>query len=240
MKQTVICQGCWEHMHMPTVIRGPLSIVYKPFGIKKSQMHPNLCTICETMFKRIMKRKQINVSTTILFADLRGYTNLSEHMESSKLNNLLHSFYDQCSAAVWEHEGIINKFIGDAVLAIFNFPLIRKDHVQNAVQAAVDLQKKCAHLKDEIGLGDEHSIGVGIGIHTGESFMGEVGTTYKDFTAIGPVVNLASRLQGAAAAGEILATADVYEQVKDQFPDPQKRELTLKGLNNPVDAYLIA
>ncbi len=187
-----------------------------------------------------MKRKQINVSTTILFADLRGYTNLSEHMESSKLNNLLHSFYDQCSAAVWEHEGIINKFIGDAVLAIFNFPLIRKEHVQNAVQAAVDLQKNCADLKDEIGLDNEHTIGVGIGIHTGESFMGEVGTTYKDFTAIGPVVNLASRLQGAAGAGEILVTADVFKQVKDQFPNAQMKELTLKGLSSPVDGYVLA
>ena len=240
MKKTIICQGCWEQMHVPIAIRGPFSILFKPFGIKKSQMHPNLCTVCESMFTKVKKHKQISISTTILFADIRGYTDLSQHIEASKLNELLHSFYDQCSSAVWEAEGIINKFIGDAVLAIFNFPLTRKEHVTNAVNAAIQLRKNCQNLKNEIGLSDEHDLGVGIGIHTGNCFMGEVGTSYKDFTAIGPVVNLASRLQGAAGAGEILVTEDVFNHVKDQFPDAQKRMLALKGLANPVNSYVLA
>src|SRR5690242_12365609 len=143
MKQTVICQGCWEQMHVPIVIRGPFSLLFKPFGIKKSRMHPNLCTICESMFTKVMKRKQIPISITILFADIRGYTDLSEHIEAPKLNELLHVFYDQCSAAIWERDGIVNKFIGDAVLAIFNFPLVREEHVINAVNAAIQLQKNC-------------------------------------------------------------------------------------------------
>jgi len=105
-----------------------------------------------------MKHKQIPVSTTILFADIRGYTDLSQQIEAGKLNQLLHQFYDRCSAAVWENDGIVNKFIGDAVLAIFNFPLIRKEHVQNAVSAAVQLQKNCQHLKEEIGLGDFNTL----------------------------------------------------------------------------------
>src|ERR1051325_10954908 len=222
MKETQICQGCWEHMHMPTAIRGPFSVFVKAFGIKKSKMHPNMCTFCENNFAKIMKHKQIPVSTTILFADIRGYTDLSQQIEAPKLNELLHNFYDRCSAAVWEKDGIVNKFIGDAVLAIFNFPLVRKDHVQNAVSAAIQLQKACQHLKEEIGLRDV-PMGVGIGIHTGECYMGEVGTTYKDFTAIGPVVNLTSRLQGAAGIGEIMVTEEVYDQVKHQFPDAQKK-----------------
>ena len=202
-------------------------------------MHPNLCTICETMFTKVKKRKQISISTTILFADLRGYTNLSQEIEPSKVNELLHCFYDQCSTAVWEREGIINKFIGDAVLAIFNFPLIRKDHVIKAVKAATELQKNCQHLKEQLGIDSKHSLGVGIGIHTGECFLGEVGTSYKDFTAIGPVVNLASRLQGAAGSGEILVTEDVFNQVKDQYPHAEARMLRLKGLNDPVKGYLL-
>lgn len=230
MKETHICQGCWEHMHMPTAIRGPFSAFFKAFGIKKSKMHPNLCTFCESNFARIMKHKQIPVSTTILFADIRGYTDLSQQIEAEKLNELLHKFYDRCSAAVWEGEGIVNKLIGDAVLAIFHFPLIRKEHVQNAVNAAVQLQKDCQHLKEEIGLSDTQALGVGIGIHTGESYIGEVGTTYKDFTAIGPVVNLTSRLQGAANIGEIMVTQEVFDQIQHQFPNAQKRILTLKGI----------
>jgi adenylate cyclase len=240
MKETLICQGCWEHMHMPTAIRGPLAFLFKTFGIKKSRMHPNMCTFCETNFAKIMKHKQIPVSTTILFADIRGYTDLSQQIEAAKLNELLHLFYDRCSAAVWERDGVVNKFIGDAVLAIFNFPLIRKEHVQNAVSAAVQLQKDCEHMKEEMGLSDFDTLGVGIGIHTGECYMGEVGTTYKDFTAIGPVVNLTSRLQGAAAIGEIMVTQEVFDQVKDQFPEAQKRTLTLKGITSPVDGYVLA
>ena len=202
-------------------------------------MHPNLCTICESMFSKVMKKKQVPVPTTILFADIRGYTDLSQQIEGVKLNELLYHFYDRCSAAVWEKDGIVNKFIGDAVLAIFNFPLTRKEHVQNAVSAALQLQEDCKHLKKEIGLDDLQTLGVGIGIHTGECYMGEVGTTYKDFTAIGPVVNLTSRLQGAAGIGETMVTEEVFNEVKHQFPGAQKRTLSLKGFNSPVNGYVL-
>ncbi|MEP6514325.1 MAG: adenylate/guanylate cyclase domain-containing protein, partial [Parafilimonas sp.] len=141
--------------------------------------------------------------------------------------------------AIWEQDGIINKFIGDAVMAIFNFPLTREEHVMHAVNAACQLQKNCKHLKEEFGLANEQSLGIGIGIHTGECFLGEVGTSYKDFTAIGPVVNLASRLQGAAAAGEILITEDGYNHVGDKFPNALTKMLTLKGIHEPVKAYVL-
>lgn len=239
MKKTVICQGCWEQMHVPIAIRGPLSVPFKLLGIKKSRMHPNLCTVCESMFTKVMKRKQIPVSVTVLFADIRSYTDLSAHIEPSKLNDLLHLFYDRCSAAIWEQDGIINKFIGDAVLAIFNFPLVRKDHMKNAVTAAFELQKNCHNLKEQIGLSSVSSIGVGIGIHSGECFMGEVGTAYKDFTAIGPVVNLASRLQGAAKAGEVMVSEEVFNAVRNEFPKAENKSLSLKGFNDPVNGYVL-
>lgn len=239
MERKTICRGCWEQMHVPIAIRGPFSYLFKAFGIKKSQMHPNLCTICESMFTKVKKHKQIEVPTTILFADLRGYTHLSETVDASTMNELLHCFYDYSSNAVWEKEGIVNKFIGDAVLAIFNFPLVRKDHVQNALHAAIDLQRQCRDLKNKIGLNDEQTLGVGIGIHTGICNIGEVGNSYKDFTAIGSIVNLASRLQGAAKAGEIIITEDVYKQVENEFPNVEKRMLTLKGIDIPVAGYII-
>ena len=239
MKKTVICQGCWEQMHVPIVIRGPLSLPYLAFGIKKSRMHPNVCTVCESMFTKVKKHKQIPIPLTILFADIRGYTDMSQRTTAPEMNNLLHSFYDQCSTAVWEHDGIINKFIGDAVLAIFNFPLNRPDHVRNAVNAALELQKQCKAFKAKMEPGNENAFDVGIGIHTGECYMGEVGTAYKDFTAIGSVVNLTSRLQTAAGPGEIVVTTDVYQHVKDQFPNAQNRLFTLKGLEEKVNGYIL-
>ena len=226
-------------MHVPIAIRGPLSYLFKAMGIRKSQMNPNLCTICESMFTKVKKHKQIEVPTTIMFADLRGYTQLSQHIDASVMNEVLHCFYDYSSDAVWENEGIVNKFIGDAVLAIFNFPLVRKDHVHKAVNAAIQLQNQCLDLKNKAGLNDEHTLGIGIGIHTGTCNIGEVGNSYKDFTAIGSIVNLASRLQGAAAPGEILITEDVYKHVENEFPHLQSRSLTLKGIDKPITSFII-
>ena len=117
---------------------------FKLLGIKISRMNPNLCTICETMFTKVKRKKQLSIPATIFFADLRGYTSLSQGTDAGEIVGMLHDFYDECAAAVWERDGIINKFIGDAVLAIFNFPIMREDHVRQAVLAAIELQKKCS------------------------------------------------------------------------------------------------
>lgn len=224
---------------MPIAIRGPLSYIYKPFGIHKSRMHPNLCTICESMFTRVNKKKQIEVETTILFADLRGYTQLSQHIDASSMNRLLHGFYDACSEVVWEKDGIVNKFIGDAVLAIFNFPMVRENHTTNAVEAAINLQKQTQHIRDTLLIRDDQKIGIGIGLHTGICNIGEVGNSYKDFTAIGNVVNLASRLQNAAGSGQILLSEELYKHVKDQYTDMESRSYALKGFDNEVKGYVL-
>jgi len=242
VSNSLICKGCWQHMRMPIPIRGPLSLPLRLFGIKVSQMNPNLCTICETMFTKVKRKKQIMISATILFADLRGYTSLSERVGATGTVELLQCFYDACSSAVWERDGIVNKFIGDAVLAIFNFPIMRDDHVRQAVLAGLEIQRKCreetALMTTDAGSGSV-PIGVGIGIHTGEASIGEVGTAYKDFTIIGPVVNTASRIQAAAQLGEILVTDDVYGHVADLFPNAEARTLQLKGVHDPVAAHLL-
>lgn len=237
----LFCKGCWQHMRMPIPIRGPLSIPFRSIGIKKSQMNPNLCTICETNFTRVKKKKQVIIPATVMFADLRGYTSLSQKTEGSEVVHMLHGFYDQCASAIWERDGIVNKFIGDAVLAIFNFPIVRKDHVRQAVLAGLDIQKRCRekHLSVTTSDGKDVSLGVGVGIHTGNASIGEVGTAYKDFTIIGPVVNMASRIQGAAGLGEVLVTEAVYNEVADLFPDPDIRSYQLKGIEEPVKGYLL-
>lgn len=242
ISESMICKGCWQHMHMPIPIRGPLSIPFKLLGIKISQMNPNLCTICETMFTKVKRKKQIIIPATIFFADLRGYTSLSQGTDAGEVVGMLHEFYDECAAAVWERDGIINKFIGDAVLAVFNFPIMREDHVRQAVLAAIELQKRCSEIKKLTVInadGKASPVGVGVGINTGLASIGEVGTAYKDFTIIGSVVNLASRIQGTAKAGEILVTEEVYTQVADLFPASESRTYQLKGIENPVKAYTL-
>ena len=238
--RSLICIGCWQHMRMPIPIRGPLSIPFKIFGIRVSRMNPNVCTICETMFTKVKRKKQIVIPATILFADLRGYTSLSERVGGARAGEMLNSFYDACSSAVWERDGIVNKFIGDAVLAIFNFPIMRDDHVRRAVLAGVEIQKLCLEdrrLRTSDAEGRDVPIGVGIGIHTGHATIGEVGTAYKDFTIIGPVVNMAARIQASAQRGDILVTEDVYGPVADLFPAAEARAFQLKGIDHPVNAY---
>jgi class 3 adenylate cyclase len=211
-------------------------------GIRRSQMNPNLCTICETQFTKVKKKKQIVVPSTVMFADLRGYTQLSQNRDRADVSEMLNGFYDDCAAAVWERDGIINKFMGDGVLAVFNFPIMQKDHVRQAVLAGVEIQRRFAERAHGSGAPDgpdSKPIGVGVGIHTGDASIGEVGTAYKDFTIIGPVVNMASRIQGAARLGEILVSEAVYEHVRELFPGSQSRTHTLKGINEPVNAFAL-
>lgn len=242
LAKTSFCEGCWRQMHVPIPIRGPLSIPLRAVGIKVSQMHPNLCTICETMFTRVKRQKQVVIQATVMFADMRGYTALCQDAEGDEVTDMLHRFYDECASAVWEREGIINKFIGDAVLAIFNFPLTRGDHVRQAVQSGLEILHRCREKKAAMGLGskgEDAGFGVGVGIHTGKASIGEVGTAYKDFTIVGPVVNAASRIQGAAQAGEVLVSEDVYRQVEDLFPRAESRACQLKGIEKPVSTYVL-
>ena len=237
MTTLMYCKGCWQHMCVPIPIRGPLALPFRLMGIKVSRMNPNLCTICETMFTRVKRRKQIVVPATVLFADLRGYTELAQSATSQDVLETLHGFADDCANAVWERDGIINKFIGDAMLAIFNFPILRDDHVQQAVLTAQDIQRRWAQRTAAMAASGGASIGLGIGIHTGLASIGEIGTAYKDFTVIGPVVNMASRIQAAARAGEILTSNDVYEHVADTFPRAEARECQLKGIELPVTVH---
>lgn len=123
-------------MRIPVPLRGPASIPFRAFGIRPSRMNPNTCTICELMFTRVMKARKITVDVSVLFADLRGYTALSQSLSADIVSSLLDDFYDECAAAIWEFDGLLNKTVGDAIMAIFNFPIPHQDHAERAVLAA--------------------------------------------------------------------------------------------------------
>ena len=238
-ERSAVCKGCWTQMHVPIPIRGVLSLPFKLAGVRISRMNPNLCTLCETKFRSVKKAQQVTVPASVLFADVRGYTSLSEEVDASDVTTMLGEFYDHCSAAVWERDGIVNKLIGDAIFAIYNFPIRRSDHIKQAVLSGLELQRRCHALKATRLGGRDVPIGVGVGVHAGEVTIGEIGTTIKDFTAIGEVVNLAARLQGASQPGEVLVTESVYREVERDFPAAERRECTLKGIAKPVSAYVL-
>jgi adenylate cyclase len=239
LTEASLCQGCWDQMRMPVPIRGPLAFPLRLAGIRVSRMHPNLCTICETQFERVKGAKQLLVPATVLFADVRGYTDLSERLDSSRMAGLLSTFYEHCAAAIWERDGIVNKLIGDAVFAIFNFPIRHDDHLRRAVEAGLELQRRCRAIQAANEGMEAEAVGVGVGIHTGEIAIGEVGQLCRDFTAIGPVINLAARLQGAARPGEVLVSASAYDQLGAGLGAQAPRQLQLKGIEHPVTAYAV-
>jgi class 3 adenylate cyclase len=225
-------------MRVPVPIRGPLSLPLRLFGIKPSRMNPNLCTVCELMFKVVMRRRNIQAELTILFVDLRGYTALSRTLEPGRVQELLDVFYDECAGAIWEHDGLLNKTIGDAVMAIFNFPIARPDHACQAVMAARDIRNRCAARAAALvaeGF-DPAALGLGIGVHTGIASFGEFGRVHKDFTAIGETVNLAARLQAAAGPGEVLVSGAVLDKLEGE-EGVGARACSLKGYAEPVTAY---
>ncbi|WP_374653262.1 adenylate/guanylate cyclase domain-containing protein [Dongia sp.] len=235
-----ICKGCWQQMHVPVPLHGMLSLPFRAFGIRPSRMNPNTCTICELMFTKVMRKRQISIDATILFADLRGYTNLSQSQSADGMSRLLDAFYDECADAIWECDGLLNKTIGDAVMAVFNFPIKCADHVKQAIHAARIIQDRWTArrpvLMESLGLtGGE--LGIGVGIHCGELSFGEFGRSHRDLTAIGTVVNTASRAQSAAAAGEILLTEAVYERAASELAGAHARDYPLKGFAEPIKLY---
>ncbi len=238
--QALICKGCWQNMRVPIALRGPLSVPFRVVGLRPSRMNPNLCTFCELMFKRIMKATKITVDATILFADLRAYTSLSQSLSPAEMGSVLDIFYDECAAAIWAFDGLLNKTIGDAVMAVFNFPIKQADHARQAVLAGRDLQRRVAARRDELKalLGESGGeLGVGVGIDCGELSFGEFGRSHKDLTAIGTVVNTAARAQAAATPGEILVTEAVYTRARADLDGSTSKPYTLKGFEHPVPLY---
>jgi adenylate cyclase len=236
----IICLGCWQNLHLPIPLRGPLSAPFRLFGIRPSRMNPNTCTICEMAFSRVMKARAVTIDATVMFADLRGYTALTQTLEPAALTSLLDAFYDDCAAAIWRHDGLLNKTIGDAVFAIFNFPVRQQDHAAQALLAARDIQTQFARRRDElvssIGPGG-HDVGIGIGIDSGETNFGEFGHAHRDLTAVGTVVNRAARAQAAAGSGEILVTSAVRDRAGN-LVEGQGREHALKGFQEPVTLFV--
>ena len=231
-------------MSVPIPIRGPLAVPFRIFGITRSKMNPNICTICERAFRRVKKHRHIPVNATILFADIRGYTRLSDRIDPVELSDIVSTFQDQCAQGIWAHDGIVNKQMGDGLMAIFNFPIKIERHAEAAVTAALDIQRRCkaalaamAKRRDD---GTANALGVGVGVHTGTVEIGEFSTVRSDFTAIGGSVNLAARLEAQAAAGEILISGECAAQAPRLTAGSATRTLMLKGIEHPVLTHVLS
>jgi class 3 adenylate cyclase len=165
---------------------------------------------------------------TTLFADVRGYSSVSEKLRPEDLFALLNDHLNLAAQAVLAHEGTIDKFLGDAVMALFNAPDPQPDHTLRAVRAALDMQARLAAYRREQTSPIELHFGVGISV--GEAIVGNVGTAELfNFTAIGDVVNLAKRLQEIALPGQVLLSAAAFEAVQDHVRARPLDPIQVKG-----------
>jgi adenylate cyclase len=174
----------------------------------------------------------------VLFADCREYTRLTHELGIEKLAPVTQEFFKTTARIIIEHDGIVDRLLGDASMAFFNVPIKHDDHVARAVNAALAIQEGVTSINEM--LEKDFVLNVGIGIATGTALATNMGSTScSDYTMVGDAINIASRLQDEAGPGEILLTQDAYDLVRTDFPLAERREYQLKGIAQPVVAHAI-
>lgn len=177
---------------------------------------------------------------SVMFVDIRGFTPLSEKVEPDELVNILNEYFNVTVTSIFRFGGTLDKYIGDATMAIFNAPLPLADHVIKAISAALEMQANSAELRNKIFVKHNILLHFGIGINTGNAVVGNIGTKFRmEYTAIGDTVNTAARLESNAKPGEILISATTYELVKDRIQAVFNGEMKLKGKEIPLPVYKV-
>jgi class 3 adenylate cyclase len=189
------------------------------------------------------QRKQV----TVLFADVSGFTALAEAMDAEDVSNLINALWQRLDAAILAQGGLIDKHIGDGVMALWGAETAHEDDPERAVRAAIAMQQNIRESKPENrtpGLPPSANpdlnfrLSIRIGVNTGPVLLGAVGTL-GEFTAVGDTVNVASRLQEAAPPGGILISYDTYRHVRGIFEVETNQPLALKGKSELLQTYLV-
>jgi len=175
---------------------------------------------------------------TVAFADVRGFTGISEKMPPEELVRVLNTYLSIVIQAVLKNDGIINKFGGDSIMAIWNVPTACERHALLATKAAIDAQRAIKQLEaSETNL---PKMDFGIGINTGKAVAGNMGSEDRlEYSVIGDAVNIAARLASATLGGKVWIGANTFEQVKDYVTAKPLEALTVKGKREPIKAYEI-
>lgn len=180
----------------------------------------------------------INKELSILFLDVRGFTTLSEKLKPEEVVGFLNMMFDLITEKALENHGTIDKFIGDAAMILFNAPLDVPDHPYYAVKTAHDIQKGMEAVRKQILDAYGVTISVGIGIHTGEVVVGNIGSYLRvDYTAIGDNVNTAARIESQTTANQVLVSEETYERTKDYFRYRFFGERMMKGKTVAVKLF---
>lgn len=204
------------------------------YGKRPSNLNPLYCNICDDFARQFKGGAEVEMS--MLFADVRGSTALSETMRPIEFSKLINRFYARASDVLARSDAFLGGLSGDAVAGYWGAGVAGPDYVTRSVEAARDLLLVTGHADP-----DGPWAPVGVGVHAGVAFYGAMGAAEGTFeiTAVGEEVNLAARLASEAGAGEIVISKAVIEAAGLDAGSLEQRELTLKGISQPVTAHVI-
>lgn len=200
------------------------TIVRALFGKQRSGLNPRFCNMCEEASRQFPGGNEVEMS--MLFADVRGSTALSERMSPTEFSQLINRFYTGATKLIAEEDGLVEKLAGDAVAAFWGAGFAGPNYVGRTLKVAQNLARLMARQE----------IPVGIGVHAGVAYFGAVGAAdgLTDITALGDEVNTAARLAAQAGAGEIIVSEQALRAAGIDGSELERRSLELKGISEPV------
>ena len=177
----------------------------------------------------------VSQTITILFADIRGFTRISEHAAPEKIVNLLNRYFSAMTDIIFAHGGTLDKYLGDGLMALFGAPTTTPEDASNALNAAVAMQRRLLGINQELRQEGLSEVGVGIGLHTGDVIVGYIGSERRsEYTAIGDAVNTASRLESNATGGQILISDATAKAARSRYKLHPRDPITVKNREQPV------
>jgi len=177
---------------------------------------------------------------TVLFADIRGFTSLSEGLDAPEVVSMLNEFFTIMTKVIFEAGGTLDKYIGDCVMALFGAPVPAEDDLDRGLRTAINMQREVACLNESRRRRGLHEIQIGVGLHTGPAVVGNIGSEQRmQYTAIGDTVNIAARLVGKAAPGQVLVSEHVRNTIRGNGELQHLGEVELKGRKAKVTVYSV-
>ena len=203
------------------------------FGVAPSKLNPQLCNVCENAAHLYPGGTEVEMS--LVFADVRGSTGIAERLSPAVFGRLIDRFYQASTKALYRNNGMVEKLIGDEVTGFFVPGVAGVDHARVAIEAGEDILRATGHAD-----ADGPWVPVGVGVHTGLTFVGPIGgtETAPDIVVLGDTVNVASRIASQAAAGEMLVSDAAHSAAGLSPEGLESRRLALKGREEPIDVWV--
>jgi Adenylate cyclase, family 3 (some proteins contain HAMP domain) len=179
---------------------------------------------------------------TVLFSDIRGFTSMSERMQPEEVVTFLREYLTVMTEVVFRHGGTVDKYIGDAIMALYNVPLEAPDHAAQAVRTAVEFQQRLKPLAERFTAKHGGTLACGVGINTGDAVVGTIGSEQRlEYTAIGDTINLGSRLESITKDFNVpvVISEATWLEVNGLFETRYLGEVTVKGKEIPVKIYTV-